>query len=460
MAGGLLQLVAVGAQNQYITASPEMSYFKQVYRRYSNFAMESVKLTFLTKPVLDVGSGSFTCRIGRVADLLNEVYLSVLLPDIYSSGVYQFRWIQNLAQYMIRSYSVRIDAQLIDQGYGEWIDIWNELTMPAGKKDAYNRMTANTDDMVFPQSAKLLTIIENNRLRYNYYPEATPNTPSIPGKRIFIPLPFWFTKNPALALPLVALQYQTIDITIELRSINDLYQVYDERTDRFLSPMRYLELYSQENPRVTIHHFLKYGGTDTTTIDIDAYLECNFTFLDEVERRTIAAAPMDLLVERVYRTEYGGVKRQATIDLVIANPVKEIVWVARRNDIRNYNTWRNFTMTVPEDSYKSIMKTAKFIWNGLDRIEEKPVEYFNLVQPYQHHSNGARQGICAYSFSIYPEKWQPSGSFNASTVNSIQLYVTTENDAAFSLEYDVVVYSVYYNVFRIMGGQGGMVFAN
>jgi hypothetical protein len=457
MPGGILQLVAVGSQDQYITGAPEMSYFKAVYKRHTNFSMESVKQTFLTKPTLDSSTSTVVCKIGRVADLLGEVYLSFKLPDIYSSDKYRFKWIKHVAQYMVYSYAVRIDTQLIDQGYGEWIDIWNELTLPPGKKVAYDRMTGNVQSMFSPISNKPKAIIENNRIRYTYYPDSTaaPFTPSIKGRRIILPLPFWFTRNPALALPLVALQYQTIEVVLELRSVEDLYQLYDERNDTYVSPSRYRELYADN---VAIGKFLNPAGTASNVIDIDAYLECNYIFLDENERRVFATSSMDYLIERVYRNETGGITRQSLIDMYVSNPIKEFVWITRRSDINRTNEWSNLTATIPDNSEFPILKTAKVIWNGLDRIDEKPFEYFNMIQPYQHHSNGPRQGIYCYSFAIYPEKWQPSGSFNASTINRIQMYVTLDDTT--SMEYTVTIYSIYYNVFRVMGGSGAMAFAN
>ena len=122
-----------------------------------------------------------------------------------------------------------------------------------------------------------------------------------------------------------------------------------------------------------------------------------------------------------------------------------------------FNTWSNFTASHPENSAYPILKTAKIIWNGLERIEEKPGAYFNQVQAFQYHTGSPREGIYPFSFSLMPEKSIPSGFFNASMVNKIQLHVTM-NDI--TEEYEVVVYSLYWNVFRVMGGQGGMVFAN
>lgn len=459
MPGGLMSLLAVGAQDQYIHVGPEMSYFKQVVRKCTNFSMESVRQSFLTKPTLDQSRSTFSCRISRIGDLLQQIYLSFELPNIYSDDKVRFRWIKNIANYMIYSYSIRVDTQLIDQRWGEWLDVWNELTMNQEKKYAYDRMTGNEEAYANPKSYKPLVTIRNNRLTYSMYPKAlSTEYPSIRKRRFFVPLEFWFTKNPSLALPLIALQYQNIEVSIELRGIEELYQVYDERTGMYMSPSEFRSKPYNSGVNVNIGHFLSFEGTNTTTrIDLNAYLECNFIFLDEPERRVIASTNTDMLVERVYRTEKEGIYAQNTVDLVIANPVKEIIWLMRRTDAYRYNEWANFTAKHPENMYFPILATARMLWNGLERFEEKPAAYFQLLQPYQHHTSAPREGIYNYSFAVYPEKVQPSGSFNASMIQKIQLYLTTEQYPDVT-DYQVVVYTVYYNIFRIMSGQGGMVF--
>jgi len=195
------------------------------------------------------------------------------------------------------------------------------------------------------------------------------------------------------------------------------------------------------------------------SVDIDAYLECNFIFLDESERRAMAMDSHDYLVERVFRTENGGILTNNTIDLTLQNPVKEVIFLLRRSDMNKYNDWSNFTNSLTRLNNNHILKTAKMLWNGMDRFEEKPPEYFNYIQPYQHHTRSPKDGVYVYSFALYPEKTQPSGSFNASMVNKIQLYVTA-NSPLGSYDYDISIYSFYYNIFRVMSGSGGMVFAN
>ena len=452
-----MSLLAVGAADQYVNIAPEMTYFKQVYKRCTNFSMESARMTFATKPTLDTSRNTFSCKISRIGDLLQQIYLSFELPDIYSDDDTRFRWIKNLANHMIYSYSVRIDSQLIDQKWGEWMDIWTELTVPEGKREGYRRMCGSTDAYANPTSYRPLATIINNRIEYTYYPSATATQPSIRKKRFFVPLDFWFTRSPSSALPLVALQYQTVEVIVELRAIEELYQVYDKYSGQYMSPTQFLSLSHNAGKDVSISRFLQFGGNGPKYVDLNAYLECNFIFLDETERRAIAGANADFLVERMYRTEKGGVVGQGTIELILANPVKEMVFITRRADAYKYNEWANFTGAHPENENFPILASAKILWNGLERMEEKPAEYFQLLQPFQHHTNNPREGIYCYSYAIYPEKLQPSGSFNATMIGKMQLYVTT-NTYEENEEYEFVVYHTYYNVFRIMGGSGGMVF--
>jgi hypothetical protein len=367
---------------------------------------------------------------------------------------------------MIYSASVRVDTNLVDIQYGEWLDLWNELTLTSSKRDAYNKMTGNIYEFTNPTSLNNRIVITNNWLDYQYYPAYTVvngvATPSIPSRRFFVPLNFWFTKNPGLALPLVSLQYQKVEITIEFRGIEDLYQVYDTNTGKYYSPIKYRSLYPNGTD-ISIGSFLvPGGGGPNAQIDIDAYLDCNFIFLDDDERRQMAADSRDYLVERVFRNDIEGYTNVGVMDLVIQNPVKEIIWIIRRRDVVDYNEWTNFSYNMPYDASQPkqiILKTAKILWNGLDRFEEKPYEFFNQIQPYQYHTSSPRDGVQVFSFSIYPEKTQPSGAFNASMISRIQLYLTMNAPTDPNLEYEVVVYSTYYNIFRVMGGTGAMVFA-
>ena len=469
-----MSLLAVGSQDVYISVEPQMSYFKQVYQRPTNFGMQSMITAFNNAPVLAQGDAKFSCKLGRYGDLIKDIAFQLTLPAIYSDDNYRFRWIANMQNYLLVEYKVTVDnADALDHRYGEWLDIWNELSLPQDKKTAFNNLVGNTQNYMNPTNLTPIVIIKNNKIAFSYYPISTgPNNPSLPAKDIFIPLDFWFSKNPALALPLIALQYQNVIVEITLRNVEQLYQVYDHKTGIYVSPTTYNAL---NGTSINIGTFTNYGGGGLTTIQLNGYLDVNYIFLDTPERTFLAqTSTIQILVEQVIRNHVGGgIKSNFTTPaktLSLKNPIKEMIWVLRRDDAQYYNDWANYTASQPADLSQPILNQAKFIWNGLDRIEFKNNIYYNVLQPYTYHTGTPRQGIYAYTFSLYPEKIQPSGSYNSSMVDSVQLQLTTNNytpstntvitnNAALkSNTYDLTVYAISYNVFKIVGGVGKMVF--
>jgi hypothetical protein len=484
-AGGLMQLLTIGAQDQYLTVSPEMSYFKQVYKRPTNFSMQSIQTNFSSTPPLNPGSRvQYTCKVPRVGDMMKEIFLSVQLPDIFVPnnqtivngrpvGKPKFRWIPKLGNYMVYSYSLIADTQLLDQHWGEFDDIYSELTISADKYGSLSAMLGDVTSFENPDQSTQFVVLNNNRITYSQYPYSTSaTTPSISGRKLLIPINFWCTKTPDLALPLIALQYQVININIEFRMLEDLFQLYDPINKMYVSPATYRGLYDNW----TLSDYTTYNTSTTTisnnsvvSLDLNPYLEINYVFLDTPERTYIATNSFDCLVENIYRVETSGITNQYTVDLPISNPIKEIIWLTRRSDIFNYNDWANFTPSIPQNTNNSALNTAKLIWNGIDRFDIKDYTYFNLLQPYTYHTASPRQGIYCYSFALYPEKTDPSGSFNASVINKTQLFVTMNpftapmNKAILgpdNTEYTIVSYCIYYNIFRVVGGHGTMVFAN
>jgi len=462
MAGGEMQLLAPAstseaAQMEYIVGSPQMSFFKSVYRRHTNFAMESIRESFLNKPVIDQNTrNTFTCTFsGRRADALKEIYLCFQLPDIYSDDILRFQWIDRVANYMIYRCSITLDnGRSIDEQYGEWMDIWNSLTLSDGKKEFYDKMTGNSANNSAPLDPTPRVRMRNNRMQYRFYPRGRVGAPSIPGRKYVIPLPFWFTRNPNLVLPLCALKLQTVNIHIELRSLNELYQLYNPLTNEYVSPSVYKGLFP---PAATaLSAFLYPPGQAPSTppgpLDLNAYLECQYIFLDTDERLEMTLGHHRLLVEQVYRFEQGGLTSRAVINLTLNNPVKELVWVARRMDASDRNEWSKFT----ERDGTGILSTGKIIWNkNYERIEEKNSEFFEYMQPWQHHSGVPRSGVHSYSFALFPEKLQPSGAYNTGIISANQLAVTSRTPPA-GVEYEVIVYAVVYNVFEAMSGLGHM----
>lgn len=451
MPGGLIQLIAYGAQNYLLNGNPSVSFFKKVYKTHTNFAMESMRVTCNKNYIHFNEKTTLIAKIKRNADLVQDVYFSVEIPDIKkvikkdTSGNTigdDFRFVKNFGEALLEEYQVYVGGSIIDRQYGEWLHIWNELSIDSSKRYGYDKLIGNIPELYIPDS---FNRIQNNHIQIN-------------KRRIYIPLKFWFNRNPGLALPLIALQYHEIEIHLILRPLKELYTL------------------NGNIPSSWEQHGKPYFG-NTEMIQISPFLEVNYIFLDSYERNYFAVNSHDYLIEQTIRINVPNVKRNAMTDLLLQNPVKEILWVFKRNDIQNKNKWFEFTdfdylekiniidehgQKVMTSSRKdtSILLNAKLILNGMDRFEEKDATYFNLIQPYQHHTVIPKEGIYAYSFSLYPESFQPSGSCNMSRIKSVQLKTETiplESDSLYN--YDMTIYVNSYNFLRVSVGQGGLAFS-
>jgi hypothetical protein len=469
MGGGLLQLIAVGQIDQYLSVNPELSFYQYVYKRHSPFAMESRQLTFETNPILSAGviSNNYKCEIVRYGDLLGELYFCFTLPDIYSSDKYRFRWIPNIGHVYVKKASVFIDDSiLLDQTTGDWMTIWNELIGLC--EDRYDKLIGNVPEMQGPKLNVPKVSIKNNKFIYYYYPESSKesNIPSIQNRKIIVPLKFWFTKNPSLALPLLRLQLSKISLRIDIDSSESLYQVWSPNLNRYISPSYYNELY---NDNITINTFTK-------NISLEPYIEANYIFLGDDERNTLfMKSKISYMVEQLSINTAQSISSTTnashSVNIMVNNPTKEIIWTLRRDDYLKYNDFNNYSPSIPENS-DSILEKAVIKFNNNDRFQEKNAEYFNMIQPYQHHSRVPKNGIYTYSFAIYPEKEFISGYYNAALVKTNLLLYTKNiynNDSinkllasmgkeGYNFNYLINVYSINYNIFEIMGGQAGMKF--
>lgn len=426
MPGGLLQLVAFGAQNLYLNGNPSLSFFKKVYKTHTNFACESIKINF-NKNELDYNESThLIAKIGRNADLVNEMYFIFTIPEIRKRGKNTFQFVENLGETIIEEYYIYIGGNIIDKQYGEWLHIWSELSLNSNKRYGYEKMTGNVHEIYRPDN----------------FHHINDGDIQVDSRKIIVPLKFWFNKLPGLSLPLIALQYHEIELHVILR------------------PMK--ELVLENGMRIDDHtrYFAK------RKLDISPYIECNYVFLDTEERTFFAKNSLDYLIEQVIRIPFYNLQSNNILDLVLQNPVKEIIWVVSRNDRQRTNSWFEFG----DDKYDvkgdgsdlrstEVLRTAKLTFNGLDRIEEKDHTYFNLIQPYQHHTVIPKPGIYVYSFSLNPEEFQPSGSCNMSRLNKIQLHVNLKSPSNTDYKYDAHVYVTNHNFLRVTAGLAGVAFA-
>jgi hypothetical protein len=215
MGGGLMQLVAYGAQDIYLTGNPQITFFKVVYRRHTNFAIESIEQVFNGNPTF---GQKVSATISRNGDLINHVYLQVQFPALSTGSVWgtgtapaSVAWTNALCHALVRYVDIEIGGQRIDRHYGLWLEIWDELTQTAEKQNGYNHMVGK-----YAASIGLVGNADSPRIYY-------------------LPLMFWFCKNPGLSLPLIALQYHEVKISMEFRYAYELIVGLTADGDRSLS---------------------------------------------------------------------------------------------------------------------------------------------------------------------------------------------------------------------------------
>lgn len=453
----LIQLVSIGQVDQYLSLTPQLSYFKYEYKRHTRFALDNLKLSFDSTTVPTLGKENKCIkRIERHGDLLSNLTLVVRIPEIHipEGKDYRFRWVDNYATLLIKKAELFVGSQgvAINTLYGEWMVIWNELTMPPEKKHKYDIITENVASSLNPRTSnKQIKITKNNQIEYEYYPE----NPAIKSKRIGIPLPFYFSKNPALAIPLCALQTSEVILSIEFEDVEKLYQVYDKNYDNGPDKPKGAYVSPNKHPDpITINTFVA-----PDQLDLDAYIEAQYVYLNETERKLITVNRRNnvFLVENVQKREKQTTSIKTTIDLDLNTPIKEMIWVLKDT---NNKTNFNLQTTYIYDN-KEILKNAKILWNrSNERVEEKDAVFFNKIQPYIHHSNIPKEGIYCYSFGLNPEKWQPTGYYNPGGKFPINTSLVLEiNEEVKNREFDINVYILQYNIFEIIGGMGGFKFS-
>ncbi len=396
--GGLLQLVAYGAQDGYISNDPQISFWRIVYRRHTNFAMESLEQSF-------TGSLDFqrkaTCLIARNGDLIHKAYLQIELPPLVANPGQTVAWTRNIGHVIIDDISVEIGGGVIDKHYGMWYTIYNELTQVAEKEDAYNVMIGNTKAL-------------------------TDQAATIPAATLYVPLIFWFCKSPGLALPLIALLYHDVKLHVQFRSAVECYITSDN------IPL-------SVTPQLS---------------NVSLYLD--YIFLDSAERRMFSQANHEYLIETLQTNGAESYSNAAIRQkLGFSHPTKELIWVVQpdANVVGGANRWTDFTDSgVGPNPYagNNPMADARIQLNTHDRISQRKAAYFNLVQPYFHHTRCPATGIFCYSFALSPENHQPSGSINMSRIEGVNIMMTLTTGTS---PVRVYPFAISYNILRITSGQ-------
>jgi len=582
MGGGLMQLVAYGAQDVYLTGNPQITFWKVTYRRYTNFAMESIEQTFNGQA--DFGR-RVTCTISRNGDLAYRTYLQVTLPEINQqmlpAGVGQnlasnvlgsttpgannkgleygvfARWLDFPGEQMVSMVEVEIGGQRIDRQYGDWMHIWNQLTLTAEQQRGYYKMVGNTTQLTFITDPSFAAV--DGPCATTAPTQVCAPRNALPETTLYVPFQFWYCRNPGLALPLIALQYHEIKINLDLRPIDECLWAVSSLAnvcDKANTPTKVATAYQQSL--------------------VAASLYVDYVFLDTDERRRMAQNPHEYLIEQLQFTGDESVGSSSNkIKLNFNHPCKELIWVVQPDQNVDYcaslicgttlfqvlgaqpfnysdaidvlpngvhafagpgsveganafiNTagifdqagatdavtfpgWEydepNFdhlplgsasssqfvvpsepasarsnggtvdfqsavsdagTFVLTETSLdmhcwgENPVVTAKLQLNGQDRFSEREGTYFDLVQPYQHHTRSPDTGINVYSFALRPEEHQPSGTCNFSRIDNATLQLVLSNATVGGTNTAKVrVYATNYNVLRIMSGMGGLAYSN
>lgn len=526
--GALVQLKHKGSEDVYLTGNPSITFFKHAFQQYTNFASEWIHECFeSSKPLQTTSRIRKQIKIRRHGDLLSDVALVFDLPNIYSTPEENFKWIDNIGHSLIKSTEFVIGGQVISKLYGQWMNIWYELITPESKRKGFNTLIGNIEELTNPT-------------RYHGDIDEA-KYPTINKKRLRIPLPFWFTEHPGLALPLVAIQYTDVYIYFDFLALNDLFtigkpsvnpkELFENPDKSLTSNHEYLrkELASARGTGYTYENiFWKFvSGFSTQGIwSQNMYMDCKYIFLDDREQKIFAGAKSEYLLTQVERIDRHGLHGTFQEDIEFFHPVKEMIWVFQRSDIGIRNQWTNYSkflhnedyftykkiindysilenfglsptnilqyilpsgMNIVEfenilynsdeeklqltnsdafNNYGNIMYYGEFMFNTHSRQIAK-TDIFYRTEPYRTHTNYPSSSIYSYSFSLDPEKFQPTGTANFSQYSKSQFRATLqetkspeEDSNEEKLTYSMFFYVRNMNILRIQGGLASLVFAN
>lgn len=436
MTGAIVQLVAYGVQNLYLTADPQITFFKVVYRRHTNFACESIRQDFSSKA--DFGQ-KVTCTIGRTGDLIGQVFLYVKLPPVLPffnlqtgcvDPIKKFAWVRYLGYALIKEMTFEIGGKLIDRSYGEWLYIWEQLTTTHFR--GLNKMIGNVPEMFD---------FTNGKNSYDLY----------------IPLKYYFCRYNGLALPLIALASVDVKLTFTFRPITECIRIGPTHsiklTDRIVpfepgdyiaqttctqtiygyvidfdyitqqlsyikiqSPTASKQSFNSENKifnPITCDTVQPYKCATEQIEDvrlcdhihfISSWLYINYIFLDTDERYKFARSANEYLIDQIQFNKKIGIQSpNLGQNLNLSHPCKAHYWVAQLdsvvvrcgiNDLFNYT---DSPVRYPDGRFYGLdlVRKAKLLLNGNDRFHTRKSDFFNLTEPYSRQTRGPVPGsIC------------------------------------------------------------------
>ena len=475
MGGGLMQLVAYGAQDVYLSGNPQITFFKHHYKRHTNFAIETKKTS-----INACFGGTSEVVLPRQGDLIGNMFLHIKLPGIGANNIAtdssrdtelsnlcgKYGWVDAIGHAILNYVDISIGGQRIDKQYGEWMEISSQLSQTLEKNIVFQDLIGRNFDI----ENEITCSVANNALN------------------LYVPLNFWFNRNIGNALPLIALQYHEVKLSINWKKFSESWT-----TTYCDGDMDSLDIRCQTN--------------------ICASLISDYIYLDTEERKKFAANSHEYLIDQVQRIPKSVHVNTSNIktEICFNHPIKELVWTIQYSQMKDYcyNNFgvdlrelgpcgeciieeghvdknclknNNFNYGLPSfikemDPTADAIVNAKLQFNGIDRMVQCDGKYFNAVQPYQRHTAVPASGVYVYSFALKPEESQPTGTANFSRIDSahisIELYplnkvakkvnianIQNAGTVEFTGEVNLLIWAVNVNILRIMSGMGGLAYSN
>ena len=497
MAGGLLNLVSSGQQNIILNGNPSKTFWKATYQKYTNFGLQKFRVDYQgSKSLRLTEESTFDFKIPRYADLLMDTYLSVEMPNIWSPimppqeivlpdgslnytdwAPYEFKWIENLGAQMISRITITCGNQKLQEYSGQYLLAMVQRDFSAEKKELFYEMIGNTPELNDPGNAGT---------RVNAYPNAyytispAGAEPSIRGRILYIPLNSWFNLKTQMAFPLVALQYNELQISITFRPINEIFMIRDVfdyiNNFPYISPnfnQYYMQMYRflQTPPDVNLG---LNSYDDTRTIwNADIHLNCTYCFLSNDEQKLFAKNEQKYMFKQVHEQVFYNVTGPNKVQLDSIGLISSWMWYFQRSDANLRNTWSNYTnwpynyipsdlIMAPEsgefpnplpppatigpglnpsglptgymitgvynpDNQKNILVALGILLDGQYRENIQPSGVYNYIEKYVRTVGNAPSGLYCYNFCVNngPFDLQPSGAINMNRFNNVELEFTT-----------------------------------
>jgi hypothetical protein len=508
--GGIVALVAYGAQNVILSGNPQMTYFYKAFRRYSHFAMENISIPLDGPNELNFDQPvKLRAKIPRFGDLISDMYFVFRIPDIYSkfaegrAAQYEFQWTQYLGSAIIQNAAFFVGGQKIHEVDGTYLLSKALLDYDTDKFEKWKWLVGQTPEMTNPAQGSFAGGGPAKTGYPTVYADPTIgsapqlNRPSIFGRDIYIPLKFWFTENPSQALPLVGLQYHDCEVQITLAPISELYTVTDASGYR-VNPtftmiadpaqiQQNLPSYASfTDPALQIRNFftdISYSVPPMNAWFLNARLETTFIYLPSEEQAVFASKPLSYLITQVTPYPFPGIYNRQVLDLQTHNPITRLLLTQQRSDALQRNDFANFTNwwawpTAPYSptpgvapgtptsgllltaAQQDMIRAVRVLCDGNEIQEQKSIDFFTRVSPYKYAIGIGREGLPIYSFQITHPGIQPSGSINSSRIRNFQVEVDVfplPPDTTYT--YDLNFYVENINWFEVASGMGGLKYA-